>query len=96
MNFLSVRCQWDFLKKIARLFKADSACATSKVNGFIQSAQGVKSVTGMVDLPTVSDTQHVLLGDRAVLHERISRMKKHLSPARPQYLPEERGDKSTV
>ncbi len=72
MNLLSVRFQWDFLKKIARLFKSDSSCAASKVNDFIQSAQGVKSIEGMVDIPAVSDRQHVLLGDRAFLHERIS------------------------
>jgi AdoMet-dependent heme synthase len=75
MNFLSVRCRWGFLKKIAQLFKSDSAGAASKVNNFIHTAQGVKSVEGMVDLPPVSDMRHVLLGDRAVLHERVSGQK---------------------
>ncbi|MFH1800253.1 MAG: radical SAM protein [Candidatus Omnitrophota bacterium] len=72
VNFLSVRCQWGFLKKTAQLFRSDSVCAASKVNDFIQTAQGVKSVAGMVEIPAVLDIQHVLLGDRAVLHERIS------------------------
>jgi MoaA/NifB/PqqE/SkfB family radical SAM enzyme len=72
INFLAVRCRWEFLRKVARSFGSDSVGAASKVNDFIQTAHSVKSIAGIVDMPAVSDVQHVLLGDQAVLHERIS------------------------
>jgi MoaA/NifB/PqqE/SkfB family radical SAM enzyme len=71
-NFLAPRCRPEFLKKIARLFKSNASHASAKVNDFIQTAQSVKSIEGLISIPSVRDRQHVLLGDRAVLHERIS------------------------
>ena len=72
VHFLSARCRWEFLRKIARLFGTDFACAASKVNDFFRAAQGVKSIAGMMDIPRVLDAEKVLLGDRALLHEHVS------------------------
>jgi len=72
VNLLSVRCRWEFLRKVARWFRTDSVGAASKMNDFIQTVHSVKSIAGMIDIPAVLDVQHVLLGDQAILHERIS------------------------
>ncbi len=71
-NFLAVRCRGEFLKKIAGLFGADAPHAVSKINEFVQTAQGVKSIAGRVKMTPVLDAENVLLGDRVVLHERIN------------------------
>lgn len=71
IHFLSVRCRWEFLRRVVRLFGTDTVRMASRTKDFIRAAKGVKSLGGMIDIPKILDPETALLGDRAILHERV-------------------------